>query len=229
MHKGILDSGEIQHLASRIKNELEEGRLSLALAQLSLLTSAAALAYRGLIKDVMGVLLMDIDLSTVPTQHLVSLTSRVTGIFDKNHNVTGCDLVTILDNLQCTEIGLCCNNLRREEAQAMVRAMETRVERVCLYVDVHGFGHRDPMNTEDLTKYSGQGKCKVIVCEDVNDLNFIDKLFCWSSEKGWYFDKWDEEEENDDDNEVDPVKISFTLEKKEEALVEDDLDSESDL
>ena len=205
VRKGILDSGEIQNLASRIKDELEEwGEGSLAL-----LTSAAALSYRGFIKDVKHVHLLDENMSTVPTQHLVSLTSRVTGRFDQDHDVDGCDLVTILDNLQCTEIGLGFNGLgEEEEAQALVRAMESRVERLYFH-DTRNMC----VNTGALTEYSGQGRCKFIFCEDVDDVNFIKKLFCWVNEKGWYCYTWDEYEGDYRPN------FSFTLKKKEEHTI----------
>ena len=210
VHKGILDSGEIQHLVSRIKDELEDPWVG----SLGLLTSAAALAYRGLLKDVEEVFLHEVNLSTIPTDHLISLTSIVTDTFDTYDNVTGCDLVTILDSLQCNEIGLGFNDLgKEEEAQALVRAMESRVERLYFHdtlgMDIH---------VRNLTEYSGQGRCRVITCEHVTDLNFIEKLLCWSGEKGWYCNEWEVEEEGDNDDEDPFKKISFTLTKKEEEL-----------
>ena len=137
--------------------------------------------------------------------------SSVTGNIDIiYYDNTCCDLVSILDSLQCTEIGLGFNALCiEEEAQALVRAMESRVERLYFH------DTRDMcVNTEILTEYSGQGRCKFIFCEDVDDVNFIKKLFCWVDEKGWYCDQWNEFEGDYRPN------FSFTLKKKEEHTIQ---------
>ena len=55
------------------------------------------------------------------------------------------------------------------------------------------------------------------MCEDVDDQNFIDKLICWSGEKGWYFhQQWNEVVDPEDPE--GPLKIQFrlTLRKKEQ-------------
>ena len=206
---GILDSGEIQHLASRIKHELD---YSEEVGNLALLTCGAALAYRGLIKEVEELLLGKVNLSTVPRPHLISLISSVTRILDVDPNVTGCDLVTILDSLQCPEIGLRCKSLGREEVQALVRAMETRVETLYLQ-DVMDMD----INIRNLTKYSGQGRCRFISCDDVNDLNFIVELLRWGIEKEWYGSHYEKVEEDDNEDEEGKIRISIIIKKKEEA------------
>ena len=203
---GILDNGEIQQLAFRIKHEIDysEG------GSLALLTCGAALTYRGLIKEIQELRLDEVNLSTIPTTHLISLISSVTRILDVDHNVTGCDLVTILDSLQCPEIGLRCNSLGRVEAQALVRAMESRVETLYLQ-DVMDMD----INIRDLTKYSGQGRCSFISCEDVNDLNFIVELLRWGMEKEWYGSHYKKVEEDEDEG--GKIRISISIKKKEEA------------
>ena len=190
VHKGILDSGEIQHLVSRIKDELKE---AIYTENLALLTSAAALAYRGLLKDVEEVFLHEVNLSTIPTDHLISLMSSVTDTFDIYDNVTGCDLVTILDSLQCNEIGLGFNDLgKEEEAQALVRAMESRVERLYIHdtlgMDIH---------VRNLTEYSGQGRCRVLECKGVTDVFFCYELIKWASKTEWHFLRHQDEEDEE--------------------------------
>ena len=66
---------------------------------------------------------------------------------------------------------------------------------------------------------TGQGRCKVIICEDVDDVNFINELFCWVGEKGWYRDHIVTISDEDvSDNDEYSTRFSFTLKKKEEAL-----------
>ena len=176
----------------------------------------SALAYRGLLKDVEEVYLHEVNLSTIPTKHLISLMSSVTKTVDIiYYDITGCDLVSILDSLQCTEIGLGFNSLCiEEEAEALVRAMESRVERLYFHDTLDMC-----VNTRKLTEYSGQGRCKVIICEDVDDVNFINELFCWVGEKGWYRDHIVTISDEDvSDNDEYSTRFSFTLKKKEEAL-----------
>ena len=112
------------------------------------MTCVATLAYRGWIRDLDNIWLQEIDLSTVPIQHLISLLSSVKRTVNISCEVTGWDLVTILDSLQCQEIRLGCKRLGREETQALVRAMESRVEKVFLYNEIE-------LDLEALAEYSG--------------------------------------------------------------------------
>ena len=77
----------------------------------------------------------DVDLTSVPAEHLASLASNMTWrVFIEN--VRGCGLVTILDNVNCERLVLSCQSLGSEETQALVRAMDSRVERVQLQAEV---------------------------------------------------------------------------------------------
>ena len=146
---------------------------------MDLLTCAATLAYRGWIKDVDNIWLQEIDLGTVPIQHLISLLSSVKRTVNIDDEVTGWDLVTILDSLQCQEIRLGCERLGREETQALVRAMESRVEKVFLYNEIE-------LDMEALAEYSGQGRCRVLECEGVREVTFCDQLVAWADKTKWY-------------------------------------------
>ena len=70
--------------------------------QLEDIICAASLAHhRVLDYDTVEYLsLNDVNLSKVPTEHLASLVSHVTKDFNIN-NISGCDLVTILERVQC--------------------------------------------------------------------------------------------------------------------------------
>ena len=79
---------------------------------------------------------VDVDLASVPAEHLASLASCVTNDLIIN-NVSNCDLVSILDSVKCKGLKINRQTLSCEETQALVRAMESRVE-----VVVFGLGER---------------------------------------------------------------------------------------
>ena len=80
-----------------------------------------------------------------------SLVSYVTKDFNIN-NISGCDLVTILDSVQCNTLTVSSQSLGREETWALLRVMESRVSEVEIecFVTLHNGAE------EALTKYSGQ-------------------------------------------------------------------------
>ena len=86
-------------LAARIRGIKKFGGLN-GYPSLEVITCGAALAHHGLLGAVDYVRLHNVDLSTVPAQHLVSLISSVTKAVTIK-NVTGCDLVTLIDSLKC--------------------------------------------------------------------------------------------------------------------------------
>ena len=93
--KGILDSGLIENLAERVEGELNFTR------SLPVITCAASLAHHGLLGSVRmrNIWLHDVDLTSVPAEHLASLFSSVTRCVSIK-NVSGCDLVSILDSVK---------------------------------------------------------------------------------------------------------------------------------
>ena len=86
---------------------------------------AASLAHHGLITSLGKMELCNVNLSSVPAEQLTSLASCVKG-FWKIENVSGCDLVSLLDSLQCGVLKIKSQKLRKEEIQAIVRAMKVR-------------------------------------------------------------------------------------------------------
>ena len=125
--------------------------------------------------------LEDINVVSVPTHHLAALTSCVTGwVYIKN--VSGCDLVSILENVKSKKLTLRRQCLGREETLALVQAMETRVERVHLEDEV-------TLDIEALAKYSGQGKCLQIgvFWREADDslAKYTEKLTHWAKCKDW--------------------------------------------
>ena len=113
-------------------------------------TRVARLAHHGFLGPLDELSLDDVNLSSVPADHLASLASCVT-VNVNIRNVSGCDLSTILDSLHCKRLSISRQSLSSEETQALVRAMEAGVENTVL-------GSRDvTLDIEALAGYSGQG------------------------------------------------------------------------
>ena len=173
---GILKNEVIMNLATRVREEAT-GPPSLKANEIS---SVAALAHH-IQFNIDYIILAHVDLSTVPTQHLVSLVSSVTRTL-LIEDVNGCDLVTLLDSVKCGGLSINRQSLGREETQALVRALESHVEKMRLY-DVE-------LDIEALLEYSGQGRCRFLdygTYEITAEKKNLEKLKTWKKEKEWRF------------------------------------------
>ena len=135
--RGILDTKFFERLVDfnrgSLKNMFE-------------VTYAASLAHHGLLGSFkLPELKLCDDLTPVQAKHLASLVPAVIGRVDIE-NVRGCDLVPILDNVKSKGLFIKRQSLGSEETQALVRAIESRVEIVCLE-DV-------TIDISDLTSYN---------------------------------------------------------------------------
>ena len=119
--KGILlDTGVIESLGGRVKEELKVYSTCLNQYQLPLITCAASLAHHGLLGSVAAYLrLYNVDLTSVPAEHLASLTSSVTERI-RIWNVSGCDLVNIMDSVK-SEVVIGSQSLCICETKALVQ------------------------------------------------------------------------------------------------------------
>ena len=144
---------------------------------------AASLAHHGLLGSVRDLDLCLVDLSSVPAQHLSSLVSCVTRSLCIEE-VSGCDLVSTLTSLKCKDFHIARHRQRlgREETQALVQAMESRVEDVRLSSEV-------TLDIEALTQYSGQGVCKrVMLYDDTAECTvdrYREELRTWARRRNW--------------------------------------------
>jgi len=173
--RAILDTAKIQGLIERVKeaNENYEG------GSKSELMCAARLARHGLLGSLDHLNLCNVDLSSVPTLHQASLASGVTGSLNIE-NVTGCDLVSILTSVKCSLLYISRQSLGSEETRALVQAMESRVERVKLWM-----WEEVTLDIEALAQYSGQGVCwKVWLWEDTV-ARYGEQLRTWARTKDW--------------------------------------------
>ena len=169
--RGILSLAVFESLAERLRGMLRSG------SNVSVITCASSLANHGLLGSVDWMRLCNVDLTSVPAEHLASLASSVTGSVNIR-GVSGCGLLTFLDNVKSKELWISRQSLDSEETQALVRAMESGVEEVVLNGGV-------TLDIRALMEYSGQGKCRVIECQ----LNTADRyrkhLRRWAKGCNW--------------------------------------------
>ena len=136
---------------------------------------AASLAHHGLLGSVLMMELRDVDLSSVPAEHLASLASIVTS-WVNIREVSGCGLVTILESVKRIWLNIYSQSLGSEETQALVQAMESRVEEVRLHREV-------TLDIRDLMEYSGQGKCRKVGCYSAQ--RYREHLRTWAACRNW--------------------------------------------
>ena len=153
----------------------------------SLTSCAASLAYHGLLGQAEEMLIVDLwnhDLTSVPTEHLAALASWMTLCDVSINNVSGIDMKSFLNSLKCQDFGIFRHTLGREETEALVQAMESRVERVHLLELL-------TLEMETLVTYSGLGRCWEVnldCCDDdpeVWRVNLKEPLKNWALSRDW--------------------------------------------
>ena len=82
-------------------------------------------------------------------------------------------LLAILDNVQCECLSVTVQWLGTKGTRALVRAMRTRVRKLCVGLD--GFyenrGIEEAHRIKELTKYDGKGKCEQV---DFLEMNYME-------------------------------------------------------
>ena len=123
---GILCPTVIKNLARRVGYNLLHPNLQL-------IRCAACLAHKGPLRSVYlnDLNLLNVDLASVPAHNLASLIACVMGAIHIS-NVSGCDLVSILQSIRSKVLDICCQRLDSEETGALVQSMESSVEVVWL-------------------------------------------------------------------------------------------------
>ena len=162
---------------------------------LSEIVTAARLAHQGLLGSVAYVNLWNLDLASVPTEHLASLFTCITESVDITE-VSNCDL-RILDSVLCKWLDIGGQTLGNEETQAMVWSMESNVECVSLRSDVS-------LDIAALTQYGGLGKCEEFKCHGDTADRYREEMRSWARRINWNVSEDDSDEddgdEDDDDN-----------------------------
>ena len=178
---------EVDSLISHIR---ESGRY----LSLELFLTAARLAHYGQI-EFDHLILQDLDLSTVPREHLCSLASSVKDMFDIQ-GIRGCDLIKIIDSTKCYKLGIFNLKLDREATEAVVRAMDTRIQLAKISVcKMYRFQRREQelkekdirsmLDTKALTKYNGKGRCKNIILRVGQVDKYRQWLRDWAKARDW--------------------------------------------
>ena len=132
---GIEARGVLQpDMLTRLKEKVEGWFCEEAFPSLQEITCAASLAHYGLVSSVRYMRLRDVNLTSVPAQHLASLVSCVTRSVEiNNRNVIGCDLVSLWPSLRCEAVDFSFK-LEYSEEQALVQAMRRHLHPVYLRI-----------------------------------------------------------------------------------------------
>ena len=141
--------------------------------------TAASLAHHRFLRSVQWMCLKNVDLASVPSEHLASLISGMTGFLFIN-NVSNFDLINILDNLKCEWLFISRQTLSSEETRALVRAMESGVELVEL-----GRRGEVTLDIRVLTQYSGHEMCQEVSCWDDTAEKYREELSSYSQRINW--------------------------------------------
>ena len=136
----------------------------------------SAFPVQWLLCSVRRLALHDVDLASVPAEHLASLASCVE--FKLQIINVRTTLVNILDNIKCKYLVIKKQSLGSEETQAMVQAMESRVKNVELH---DGVG----MDVTTLTQYSGHGKCNWVRCYGDTGGRYRKEVRSWGQRINW--------------------------------------------
>ena len=173
------DKATIERNSESLAAQIREKRANFKRALLPEITTAASLAHHGLLVSVQILIMRNVDLASVPVENLASLTSCVTGTVEVN-NLRNCDIISILDHVECDLLDISNQSLSIEETRALVRVMESGVLMVWLgdWGDVR-------LDFRALTQYSGQGKCEDVIFYYDRAARNIEKLRCWAQRINW--------------------------------------------
>jgi len=176
--KGILDTVLIKNLTERVREMINGYRL----IEVEL-KCAASLAQHGLLGSLGWLGLFYVDLSPVPAKQLASLVSSVTG--DLNIDAISGDLTSLLASIKCEYLAISKQSLDGEETRALVRAMDSGVERV----NLRGV----KLDIEALTAYSGHGECRELTLwKDDLSASIEEEVRNWASRRNWRVGDFDQ-------------------------------------
>ena len=164
----------IESLAGRFRTKWESFHSPI----LPEITTAASLAHHGFLRSVNTMNMNDLDLASVPAEHLASLAACVTG-----HvvicNVNNTDLISILDSSKSKGLCIVKHSLSTGETRTVVRAM-ANVEKVVLglYGDV-------TLDISTLVTYGGRGKCKRVGFTNNTAVKYREEVRRWAQRISW--------------------------------------------
>ena len=176
---------------------------------LSDIACAASLAHYGMLGPVRNLMLCEANLASVPAEHLAYLVSCVTSRVTIIDDDIGSDLiVTILNNVRSEELEMSNQNLETEETEALVRAMESYVERLTFLVCPQMCWGEVILDIRVLTRYliiimmimmmmmtryNGQGRCRELSCYYPTSARYGAQLKAWAHSRHWSVTQDDED------------------------------------
>ena len=173
--------GEAENLVAKIQNEVTSPRLPEinTIAYLAHHTPQNIPYVHWLLCSVESLVLENVDLTSVPAEHLASLASCVKYTLHII-NVHTFTLINILDNIKIDILIIKKQRLGSGETRAVVRAMESGVKTVYL-----GGGGFMSLDIRALTQYSGHGKCERVGCYgDTADI-YREEVRTWGQRINW--------------------------------------------
>ena len=141
------------------------------------LPGIASLAHQrllGSLRSVPRLVLRDVDLTSVPAKHLASLAASVWWSVEIN-NVSGCDLVAILDNIRIDNLFISRQRLNSKETEALLRALVSNVQKVRqVRLDIMVI-----LDKTILIMHSGYGKSR-LRCLSQTEHRYKEQLRSWT-------------------------------------------------
>ena len=189
----LILKSEVERLANKLRAKIEDnlGRISVSVISqdskhfsLQELASTASLIHHGMLGEVSCKMLclVDVNLSSIPIQHLGSLAACVTDVvfFGVNENVIP-DLGVFLDKVKCDKLLFLGQSLGTDETLALVRAMQ-EVRIVVLLL-----GTRGTVDVKALRNFDGKGRCEQVwmvkgkgdSIENTEDMRKLAKTIDW--------------------------------------------------
>ena len=179
--RGILGTDKIEMVIKRVKDVFNVFLGKMYMNDISEIRCAASLTHYGLLNGMVTMGMENVDLSSVPDEHLVSLTASVSrALFIEN--VSGCDLLSILTSLKCDQVIITNQSLGREETRALVQLME--MDGIWRGLGILNLDEVT-LDIEALVEYSGKGPCSQIRLNKATLNRYSEELRTWAKSKNW--------------------------------------------
>ena len=133
------------------------------------IATASSLAHNKILGSVTDLFLYNLDLASVHSEHLASLAACVTRDVEI---INVCNLSPLLNNIKCECLVIENQSLSSEETRSVVRAMESCLTLVMLWGEVS-------LDIEELTQYSGSGKCRRMEIDRDTDEKYGKEMETW--------------------------------------------------
>ena len=170
--RGIIDTELLEKQSNKVKRMMSNRWCQCQTRRN--LPGIASLAHQRLLGRVPKLVLRDVDLTSVPAKHLASLAASVWWSVEIR-NVSGCDLVTILDNIRIQDLFISRQRLSSKETEALLQALVSNVQRVWqVRLDIMVI-----LDNTILIMYSGYGEERMR-CLSQSEHRYKEQLRSWT-------------------------------------------------